>query len=135
MNKLEGEVLVASPTEQAKRVYIAYAQLNDLLGELSKRLEMGLEQKAGCYWAASASYAKSFNAILRVTRESFKFDEQFLESISEVTPIEEVLSPDILEEVLSRGSKLRGALQAFVNFYMSPKEKSRVGFHASSTGD
>ncbi len=117
-----------STQEQATRVYISYVQLSDLLVELQKRLEMGLNQKQGHYWAASASYARSFNAILKTTREAFKIAPIFVDSIADLQEIEEALSPDILENVLSHGSKLRGTLRAFVNMYMSGEEKKRIGF-------
>ena len=117
--------------QEATRIYIAYVQLQDLLSELSKRLEYGVQQQNGRYWGGSASYAKNFNAILKLTREAFKIDEHFLTSIKDIEEVEETLGPTVLEDVLSRGSRLRGTLKAFVSVYMGSEKKAAIGFHVN----
>ena len=119
-----------TPAEAAMRVYIGYAQLKDLLGELSKRIEYGVKQPgaAGMYWTGAVSYARGFNAILRNARAAFASDETFLESIQDLVEIKESTDPAVMEFVLSQGSKLRGALAAFVSVYMGAEEKRKIGF-------
>lgn len=108
----------------AQQVYISYMQLSDLLAELNRRLNQG-----GFYWSASATWARSFNAILRSAKEAFQIAPTFQASIEDLTEVEEGLSKTVMEQVLSQGSKLRGTFQAFVAMYMAPGEKTRIGFH------
>ena len=116
--------------QTVKRIYICYVQLNDMLAELTKRLEVGVKQTRGVWWEASASYAKSFNAILAIAKEAFKIDDQFAESIQDLENVEEGLGESVMERVISHGSKLRGTLQAFVSLHMSAQEKEKIGFHS-----
>ena len=113
---------------EAKKAYIAYGQLNDLLAELSRRLKAATPDGSYGFRAASPSYAKSFNVVLRMTKDAFKLDEQFLGSIHEIEELEEAVSPSLPDQVLSRGSILRGALRAFIMMNMAPTEKTRIGF-------
>lgn len=119
----------------AKKVYICYMQLRDMLIQLEKRLDIGLKQKSGHYWGASASYAKGFNSILKIVKECFVMDKDFLESTNDIEEVEECLSPSVFENILSRGSKLRGTLESFISIYMAPKEKERIGFKPPSATD
>lgn len=112
---------------EAKKAYIAYVQLNDLLAGLSERLKTS--SRGYGFKQASPSYAKSFNMILMAAKAALKLDEQFLESVHEIRDIEEVVSPSIPDQVTSQGRLLRGALRAFITVYMAPGEKTKIGFH------
>ena len=116
---------------EAKKAYIAYIQVNDLLSELGgrRRAITSNTKEAYGFRSAASSYAKSFNTILRTAKETLKFDEYFMGSVDAIVEVEEAVSPSIPDDVLSRGAVLRGAPRAFITMYMAPEEKTRIGFH------
>ena len=105
-------------------------QLEDLLSTLSKRVEIGVQQKQGLYCEGSAAYARSYNSILKIAKDAFKVDPVFEESVRDMVEVEEARADSVMEEVLALGSKLRGLCRTFVIVHMSPKEKERIGFHS-----
>jgi len=104
-------------------------QLEDLLSTLSKRVELGVQQRQGLYYEGSVAYAKSYNSILRITKDACKVDPVFEESVRDMAEVEEARADNVMEEVLALGSRLRGLCRTFVTVHMSPKEKERIGFH------
>lgn len=103
----------------AKRVLIAYTQLNEIVKE---RLTL----------LSAPAYAKSYDRILHSLKECFSIDPDFEAAIRHLAPAGEEPLPSQLE---SDAKILRATAHSFIELYLSPEEKKKtIGFHTSQAG-
>ena len=108
--------MALDPNEAAKRVLIAYRQLNELVKE-----HIG--------FASAAANIESYNRILASLNECFSIDKAFASSVSHLRPLRDETN-NLPFQMESDGKILLSTAHSFIELYLSPEEKKKtIGFH------
>jgi hypothetical protein len=107
------------PQEAAKKVLIAYRQLEAIL-------------KDGVGVASGKAQAESYDRILETLNQCFSFDKEFSDSISHLKPVGPTARADAMRaayQIESDGTVLLATAHSFIELYLAPDDKKKaIGF-------
>lgn len=101
------------PHEAAKRVLIAYRQLNEII----KEEHIGL--------VSAVTHVESYNRILDILNECFSIDKAFVASVSHLHHLQDG-TKQLSYQMESDGRILRATAHSFIEMYLSPEDKKKL---------
>jgi hypothetical protein len=112
--------MALDPNEAAKRAFIAYQQLNEIV-----KNDIGV--------SSAKAHLDSYNRILEVLTQCFSIDPAFKDAISHLHALTHrgiVGAMDAGYQMESDGRVLLATARSFIELYLSPEEKKKtIGFH------